>query len=85
VRAQRLRPATGCDNIYVSSQNHGFDAHVICRRWPPAAVREIHLAGYTRQPLPRGEMLIDSHNALVSGAGVELYAHAIRQLGRARR
>ncbi|HWR86926.1 MAG TPA: DUF692 domain-containing protein [Acidiferrobacterales bacterium] len=69
------------NNIYVSSQNHGFDAHRYLQALPAAAIREIHLAGYTVNRYPEGEMLIDSHNALVSEPVWELYAHAIRQLG----
>lgn len=79
--------ASGCgllldvNNIYVSSQNHGFDAHRYLQALPAAAVREIHLAGYTVNRYPEGAMLIDSHNALVSEPVWELYAHALRLLG----
>ena len=79
--------ASGCgllldvNNIYVSSQNHGFDAHRYLQALPAAAVREIHLAGYTVNRYPEGAMLIDSHNALVSEPVWELYAYAIRRLG----
>jgi uncharacterized protein len=79
--------ASGCgllldvNNIYVSSQNHGFDAHHYLQTLPAASIREIHLAGYTVNRYPEGEMLIDSHNALVSAPVWELYAQAIRQFG----
>ncbi|HJX17474.1 MAG TPA: DUF692 domain-containing protein, partial [Acidiferrobacterales bacterium] len=79
--------ASGCgllldvNNIFVSSQNHGFDAHRYLQALPAAAVREIHLAGYTVNRYPEGEILIDSHNALVSEPVWELYAHALRRLG----
>jgi uncharacterized protein len=69
------------NNIYVSSQNHGFDAQRYLQALPAAAVREIHLAGYTVNRYPEGEMLIDSHNALVSEPVWELYAHTLRLLG----
>lgn len=69
------------NNIYVSSQNHGFDAHRYLQSLPAAAIKEIHLAGYTVNRYPEGEMLIDSHNALVSEPVWELYAQAIRQVG----
>jgi len=69
------------NNIYVSSRNHGFDAHRYLQALPAAAIREIHLAGYTVNRYPEGEMLIDSHNALVSEPVWELYAHSVRQLG----
>ena len=79
--------ASGCgllldvNNIYVSSRNHGFDAYRYLQALPAAAIKEIHLAGFTVNRYPEGEMLIDSHNALVSEPVWELYAQAIRQLG----
>lgn len=69
------------NNIYVSSWNHGFDAQRYLQALPAAAIKEIHLAGYTVNRYPEGEMLIDSHNALVSPPVWELYTQAIRQLG----
>jgi len=69
------------NNIYVSSQNHGFDAYCYLQALPAAAIKEIHLAGFTVNRYPDGEMLIDSHNALVSEPVWELYAHAIRKIG----
>jgi hypothetical protein len=69
------------NNIYVSSQNHGFDAYRYLQTLPAAAIREIHLAGYTVNRYPEGEMLIDSHNALVSEPVWDLYAHSVRQIG----
>lgn len=79
--------ASGCgllldvNNIYVSSQNHGFDPHRYLEAIPGAAVREMHLAGYTVNRYPEGDMLIDSHNALVSEPVWALYAHSIRKIG----
>ena len=72
-----------CDvnNIYVNSVNHGFDPDVYLRALPAAAVREIHLAGFTRKddlPVP---LLIDSHNRRVSAEVWDLYAEAIDLFG----
>lgn len=72
-----------CDvnNIYVNSVNHGFDPHVYLRALPRAAVREIHLAGFTRKdnlPVP---LLIDSHSRRVDAAVWALYAEAIALFG----
>jgi uncharacterized protein (UPF0276 family) len=69
-----------CDvnNIYVNSVNHGFDPLVYLRALPRAAVREIHLAGFTRKeglPVP---VLIDSHSRRVDDAVWDLYAEAVR-------
>ena len=72
-----------CDvnNIYVNSVNHHFDPRVYLRALPRAAVREIHLAGFTRKsglPVP---LLIDSHSRPVADPVWELYADAIAWFG----
>ncbi|TAL79080.1 MAG: DUF692 domain-containing protein [Burkholderiaceae bacterium] len=69
-----------CDvnNIYVNSVNHGFDPLVYLRALPRPAIREIHLAGFTRKeglPVP---VLIDSHSRRVDDAVWDLYAEAVR-------
>ncbi len=65
---------SGCDllcdvnNIYVNSVNHGFNPYDYLRALPRQAVREIHLAGFTRKeglPVP---VLIDSHSRRVASA-----------------
>lgn len=72
-----------CDvnNIYVNSVNHGFDPHVYLRALPREAVKEIHLAGFTRKedlPVP---LLIDSHSRRVDAEAWNLYADAIALFG----
>jgi uncharacterized protein (UPF0276 family) len=72
-----------CDvnNIFVNSVNHGFDPHAYLRALPRAAVKEIHLAGFTRKdelPVP---LLIDSHSRRVDRAVWALYAEAIDVFG----
>ena len=53
---------TGCyllldvNNIYVSSQNHGFDPQAFLRGIPQDRVRQIHLAGHSQGE----DMLIDT-------------------------
>lgn len=69
------------NNLYVNSINHGFDAHAYLRAIPPAAVKEIHLAGYTEKknlPVP---LLIDSHSRRVSKPVWALYREALERLG----
>lgn len=46
------------NNIYVSSVNHGFDALEFLHGIPAQRVRQMHLAGHTRQ----GECLVDTHD-----------------------
>ena len=70
------------NNVYVSAFNHGFDASKYLRAIPPAAVKEIHLAGFTRQMFEDGaEMLIDTHSAPVADAVWTLYREAMQLFG----
>ncbi len=73
---------TGCfllldvNNVYVSAQNHDFDALAFLAGLPAERVRQIHLAGHTP-----GEVLIDTHDRPVCSPVWELYAHAITLCG----
>src|SRR6185437_15711451 len=49
------------NNVYVNSINHGIDAVRYLDSIDPAAVGEIHLAGFSRQEGLGGPLLIDSH------------------------
>lgn len=64
------------NNIYVSSRNHGFDPEAYLRGIPAGSVHEIHLAGHTVDRIGDREILIDTHNALVSEPVWALYAQA---------
>ena len=74
---------TGCgllldvNNAYVSSRNHGLDAHEYLRGIPVDRVRQIHLAGHTQGP----ELLIDTHDQAVCDDVWSLYAEATSMLG----
>lgn len=72
-----------CDvnNIYVNSVNHGFDPHLYLRALPRDAVREIHLAGFTRKDELAVPLLIDSHSRPVDTAVWDLYAEAVDCFG----
>ncbi|EKD97145.1 MAG: hypothetical protein ACD_23C01045G0002 [uncultured bacterium] len=79
---------TGCgllldvNNVYVSSINHGRDAHAAIRALPLAQVGEIHLAGFARAQDGNGDLLlIDSHGAPVAQAVWELYAFTLGLTG----
>lgn len=61
------------NNVYVNSVNHGFDARDYLRALPVARVRQLHLAGHSRQ----GGMLIDTHDAPVAEAVWRLYERAV--------
>jgi uncharacterized protein (UPF0276 family) len=79
---------TGCrilcdvNNIYVSAQNHGWDASAYLRALPPAAIGEIHLAGHSVTTLDSGITLrIDDHGSRVDPAVWRLYCEALTYFG----
>jgi uncharacterized protein len=63
------------NNIYVSSINHEFDALEFLAGIPAKRVRQMHLAGHTRQ----GACLIDTHDQPVPEAVWDLYRAAVRR------
>lgn len=80
---------TGCgllldiNNVHVSCTNHDWDAGHYLAGLPLAAVRQIHLAGFSRQMDAVGHpLLIDSHGAPVDAAVWALYADVLTQIGR---
>ncbi len=82
-----LTERSGCgllldvNNIYVSACNHGFDPGVYLQAIPAAAVREIHLAGFTVNRFGQREILIDTHNQRVYPQVWALYRQAVRRFG----
>lgn len=66
------------NNVYVSACNHGFDARAFLDGVPAARVRQIHLAGHSRN----GSLLIDTHDAPVIDPVWALYEYALRRCGR---
>ena len=82
-----LAARTGCgilldvNNVYVSAQNHGFDARTYLTRLPAEAVGEIHLAGHTSRDFNGRTLLIDDHGSQVSQDVWDLYAAALRLTG----
>jgi uncharacterized protein (UPF0276 family) len=69
------------NNIHVSATNHGFDAYRYLQAIPVPAVREMHLAGFTRKPFDGGEILIDTHNRRVVPEVWRLYEAAVARFG----
>ncbi len=65
------------NNVYVSAQNHGFDAIAYLDGVPHARVRQVHLAGHCQG----AELLIDTHDQPVPDPVWALYAHVMPQLG----
>lgn len=69
------------NNIHVNSVNHGFDPHAYIHAIPAAAVREIHLAGFTAKPGLGAPLLIDTHSRPVSDEVWALYREALAHVG----
>jgi hypothetical protein len=82
-----LAARTGCgllcdvNNIFVSAHNLCFDPIAYIDRLPPAAVREIHLAGHSTNDADGVPILIDDHGSRVAARVWLLYSSAIARLG----
>ena len=79
---------TGCgilcdvNNIFVSSQNHGWDATTYIAALPPDAIGEIHLGGHSVRSMPDGGMLrIDDHGSRIIDEVWMLYETALKRFG----
>lgn len=82
--AQRTGCGILCDvnNIYVSCQNHGWDASAYLAGLPPQAIGEIHLAGHAVRQLADGKTLrIDDHGSRVVAEVWALYQKALARFG----
>lgn len=66
-----------CNNVYVSAQNHGFDANAYIDAVPADRVLQMHLAGHTN----KGAYLLDTHSDHVCDAVWDLYRRAIARTG----
>lgn len=77
---------TGCyllldvNNVYVSAQNHGFDAQEYIAGLPLERVRQIHLAGHT-PATPERDIVIDTHDREVCDAVWDLYEWTVACTG----
>ena len=58
------------NNVFVSSQNHGFDPRTYLAHVEPGRVLQMHLAGHTREP---SGILVDTHDHPVCDEVWELY------------
>ncbi|MEJ2766481.1 DUF692 domain-containing protein [Photobacterium sp. MCCC 1A19761] len=83
----QVQQRSGCgllldlNNIYVSGFNHNFDCQTYLAALDAAAVKEIHLAGFTVKQLEAGEIWIDTHSKPVSEPVWQLYRDWLRQHG----
>ncbi len=82
-----LARRTGCgllcdvNNIFVTASNLDLDPINYIDQLPRDAVREIHLAGHSRNEVDGHTILIDDHGSRVSEAVWRLYAHALHRIG----
>jgi uncharacterized protein len=82
-----LSRRTGCgilldiNNVYVSCQNHGWNALDYLQGIASERVGEIHLAGHTVNTVSGREILIDTHNQPVCPEVWALYQKALQLLG----
>jgi len=65
------------NNIYVSSVNHGFDAHTYLDAIPVDRVQQIHMAGHS----DHGNYIIDTHDHPIADPVWDLYDYALRRFG----
>lgn len=78
---------TGCgllvdvNNVFVSANNLGYDAAAWLAALPAHAIREIHLAGHSRDPVLGEALLIDSHDAAVAAPVWALFEGLIGRIG----
>ncbi len=66
------------NNVYVNSQNHGFDARAFLNRMPLERVRYLHLAGHT----PTADAIIDTHIGPIIEPVWDLYRYTLQAAGR---
>jgi uncharacterized protein (UPF0276 family) len=82
-----LARRTGCgllcdvNNVYVSSENLGFDPGPYLDALPPDAVGEIHLAGHSVSDADGRPVLIDDHGGPVADPVWRLYRRALARFG----
>jgi hypothetical protein len=65
------------NNIYVSSQNHGFDPFEYLTSVPAERIAQIHVAGHSKYQ----KYTLDTHDHPVIDPVWKLYEHAVRRAG----
>jgi len=66
------------NNVYVNSENLGFDPIAFIEAIRPESVGQIHLAGHTRH----SDFILDSHEGPIPEAVWALYRRAVARFGR---
>lgn len=66
------------NNVYVSSQNHGFDPKTYIDSIPHERVAQMHIAGHSAYE----HWIIDTHDRAPSDPVWDVYEHAVTKVGR---
>lgn len=66
------------NNVFVNSQNHGFDPRAYIDRIPVERVAQIHVAGHH---VRADKLIIDTHGEAVRDEVFELLEHTLRRTG----
>ncbi len=70
------------NNVHISATNQQYDPFDYISHYPLAAVRELHLAGFTPQTDEAGRpLLIDTHDRPVDALVWDLYRHTVTLTG----
>ena len=67
------------NNVYVNAVNHGFAPRAFIDAMPLERVRQLHLAGHTRQD---DGLIIDTHIGPIIDEVWDLYRYTLRRAGR---
>ncbi|WP_119304037.1 MNIO family bufferin maturase [Dongia deserti] len=69
------------NNVFVSSENHGDDAHAYLAAVAHLPIGEIHLSGHHLRQIGNRAIRIDDHGSAVSDQVWSLYEHALALIG----
>jgi len=70
------------NNLYVNSQNFGYDAQQFINCLPLDRIRQIHLAGHSVETDAAGQqLLVDTHSGPVCEAVLQLYQYLLQRTG----
>jgi uncharacterized protein (UPF0276 family) len=65
------------NNLYLNAKNHGGEPRALLDAMPLERVRQVHLAGFTRED----GVLLDTHSRRVSDAVWSLYRETVARIG----
>lgn len=70
------------NNVFVSCENHGWDAKTYLDAIPTELVKEIHLAGHDVRTIADNKTLrVDTHNDHVCEEVWDLYGYTLQRIG----